>query len=624
MKNNFNNLFTKLKIFYKKCDWGLLAVIFVGGIVYLTTLSHSMYIEDSPEYITAAATLGIPHPSGYPLYVLLGKLFSYIPLYNIPWRINLMSAVFAIGAGAFLYLTIKKITNQKAIPALAVLTLLFSEIFWSQSIITEVYTIFAFFLAVCLWLLVLWQKSGRDDYLLWLALAGGLGISVHLLMGINLFFLGAYIIWAKPQILKNWRLLVKMLLLFLLGLLPYIYLPWRSLMEPVLDFGNPETWQNFWNHISRQRYDDYNFSEKIPIKSVGNLVFFVSVFLYFINQFNYVLVLFAFIGWVWWWRQDKKNSVLFSLLFFANTFLIIILRKYLWTEVAENIYRVYYFGGLMVFVIWLSLGIGFVYRRLFAFIYRLKSTDYFKKSAVVLFSLILFLMPAGKLFYNYEYLDFTDYDFSEKYLETLLDSLPPRAVLIEGFEYSYTQDSVVFGLLFYQFVKEYRPDVSIYSVSALWQPNFNYLKSEMSEYSSKKQALLYYIWESEEFAGRPVFTTFFVNPENDLGLCSRSNGIVNKVYFSCSEAAGDELPLAFTEVENFYQGSNESFLSNDFASRDMISYLYYQLSMSYFEQGDKDKAARLYQQALHWDPNKDSHFAKAYDAHQQAWQEENK
>jgi len=74
----------------------LFATILVFG-VYLFTACPTVYLGDSGELTAAAFSIGIPHNSGYPLYVLLGKLFCLIPLGSIGFRVNLMSCFFGAG-----------------------------------------------------------------------------------------------------------------------------------------------------------------------------------------------------------------------------------------------------------------------------------------------------------------------------------------------------------------------------------------------------------------------------------------------------------------------------------------------------------------------------------------------
>src|SRR5208282_1764726 len=83
--------------------------IFVAAFVFLLVgLNPTFYADDSPETITAAATLGVPHPPGYSLLTLLGRLASLFPLGGIPFRVNLLSAFLAALVCSLLYLFLEK------------------------------------------------------------------------------------------------------------------------------------------------------------------------------------------------------------------------------------------------------------------------------------------------------------------------------------------------------------------------------------------------------------------------------------------------------------------------------------------------------------------------------------
>src|SRR4030042_1456589 len=87
-------------------------LIIIALIVYLSTICPTVYPGDSGELTVAAYSLGIPHPSGYPLYALLGKLFCLIPIGNIGFRMNLMSVIFSLGTAWIVYSIIFKITSS--------------------------------------------------------------------------------------------------------------------------------------------------------------------------------------------------------------------------------------------------------------------------------------------------------------------------------------------------------------------------------------------------------------------------------------------------------------------------------------------------------------------------------
>ena len=101
-------------------DWLIGGGLFAGSfLVYLGTLAPSVatIFDDSLEFQLVCYQPGIAHPTGYPLYTLLGKLFTFLPLGNVAYRINLMSAFFASLTIALLYSTLKLMT-RKRVPAI--------------------------------------------------------------------------------------------------------------------------------------------------------------------------------------------------------------------------------------------------------------------------------------------------------------------------------------------------------------------------------------------------------------------------------------------------------------------------------------------------------------------------
>ena len=125
--------------------------------VYLGTICPTVYLGDSGELIAAAFSLGIPHGSGYPLYTLVGKLFCLIPLGNIGFRMNLMSAFFAVMTVWLVYSLIYRITDSKVGAFTGGLVLAFLPVLWSQTVCAEVYTLHTFFVALLIRLLWWWD-----------------------------------------------------------------------------------------------------------------------------------------------------------------------------------------------------------------------------------------------------------------------------------------------------------------------------------------------------------------------------------------------------------------------------------------------------------------------------------
>ena len=138
-------------------------------VVYLLTMAPDLtwahFGSDGGELITAAVTTGIPHPPGYPTYVILGKLASLVPLGTIAWRFNLFSAVCASAAVSFVCATLLDLLpsskNKEIVSIAAALCAAFAPLFWGQALIAEVYALNILFLSIFLWSL----RGGRAPIL---------------------------------------------------------------------------------------------------------------------------------------------------------------------------------------------------------------------------------------------------------------------------------------------------------------------------------------------------------------------------------------------------------------------------------------------------------------------------
>jgi hypothetical protein len=262
-----------------------LLVSMIALAVYILTLAPTVSFIDGGELTSVCATLGIAHPTGYPVYTLLGRLFLLLPLHsNKAFQLNLLSGLL-VSAAVYLLFTLvhdmqtdrlgvghkddrKIIPSVLAVSTATALILGFSTTMWSQALVAEVYSLHAFFLLTLL--LLLFKATGVIDgeknanksmrlYVLF-AYLFGLGMANHMTL-IVLTPACVYLIISKEGVSKS---LIKISTLFLpaflLGLSSYLYLPIRSAVQPVLDWGNPETVSNFFRHLSGKQYQVWMFS----------------------------------------------------------------------------------------------------------------------------------------------------------------------------------------------------------------------------------------------------------------------------------------------------------------------------------------------------------------------------
>ena len=164
-----------------RLDAILAFLCFVGGLVlYVRTLAPGLLRDDSAEFQTLAYTLGMTHPTGYPVYLLLAKLFTLlVPVRDIAYRVNLLSAVLAALVLSILYLAGRMLAGWRLAAVAGALSLGTIGLFWSQAIIAELYTAAAAFIATEFFLVLAWRQNGKWGYLFAAGLLGGLSLGVH-------------------------------------------------------------------------------------------------------------------------------------------------------------------------------------------------------------------------------------------------------------------------------------------------------------------------------------------------------------------------------------------------------------------------------------------------------------
>ena len=138
-------------------------------MLYIRTLAPSLLYGDSAEFQTIAYTLGIGHPTGYPIYVLLAKLFTFLPVGDIAYRVNLFSAFSAALTVALVYLITRKLGAMHISAVYGSLALILTPLFWKHASIAEIYAPSAACLAFVLFFVLQWKETNNPR---WLFLAG--------------------------------------------------------------------------------------------------------------------------------------------------------------------------------------------------------------------------------------------------------------------------------------------------------------------------------------------------------------------------------------------------------------------------------------------------------------------
>ncbi len=227
--------------------------LLIYGLTLAPDLTWANQSGDGPELITAAMTLGVPHPPGYPTYTLLGYLFGQLPLGTVAFRFNLFSAVGMAVAAGFVAAIVtedgRPMTEEAPpssvlrLPSVSIavgLSFALAPLVWSQATVAEVYGLYMALLAAMLW--AVWRPVPNA----WLC-GGllGLAVTAHLTA---LFWLPLVALKLRPN---QWLPLAGGLAL---GLTPFLALPWLAQSDGPLVWGRPETLDGWWWLVTARIY----------------------------------------------------------------------------------------------------------------------------------------------------------------------------------------------------------------------------------------------------------------------------------------------------------------------------------------------------------------------------------
>jgi hypothetical protein len=438
--------------------------------VYLRTLAVSIVWGDSPELIAAAAQAGVPHPTGYPLYMMLGHAFIRLfPLGSVAYRMNLLSAIFAALAVALIYLIMLRLTRSRAASFAATLTFAFTQIFWAQAVIAEVYALHLLWSAAVLLGVLAWDATGSRRWLLAAAVLYGFSFSHHLMSALlaPALLLFAFTSRHRGQFFRELRWTVP---LFLLPLAVYVYLPLAARRDPMMNWGDPGTWENFLAHVTGRQYHLAmfgmkraqiwkHFSDYTGIGLTGGSGQLVL-------QFTAGFLPLALLGLWHLARRHRRLLALTLLIYFTHV--VYALNYYIYDV------EVYYLPSHLMVAVWIACGLrqlgvwlGLLWRRIALAPRKRPALNRVLGTA-------LLVMPLTLLSTNWSTNDHSEDWTALMYARAALASLKPNTILLTG------GDNYFFPLLYTRYVENRRPDVMILSYYDLLRPERTRLTTRLA------------------------------------------------------------------------------------------------------------------------------------------------
>jgi Protein of unknown function (DUF2723) len=230
-------------------------VFAVALLVYIRTLLPGSSFGDWGEMQMIPAQLGVPHPTGYPLYVLLGKAFSLLPIGSVAYRANLLSAVAAAGAAAAVVPVATRLGVRPLIAAVAGLSLAVTGTVWLEATYSEMNGLHAFLVALVIHRALVWRAVRRDSDVRLGGLLAGATFANHLLAVTVVPIIVPFVLAnARRRLRERPVLLAQAGVLFLAGVALYLFIPLRALAGPPEVYGSLRTWDGVSSLITGAQF----------------------------------------------------------------------------------------------------------------------------------------------------------------------------------------------------------------------------------------------------------------------------------------------------------------------------------------------------------------------------------
>lgn len=437
-------------------------ILFLGTfVIYLHHLSPGVYGGDTGDYLSAIAVRGVVHPSGYPLYTMLGIFMSLLPIpQTLAWKVGLLSAIFSSLSVVTMYLIVHKLLKNTLVAIITSLTLAFVFPFWLFAEVAEVFALHSFFLLLLFYLAVSFYQEKRIKNLYLISFFLGLSFTNHELTLLIVPSLLILIFSAIKKTKISLKTIFTCIGLFLLGLLPYVYIPIAASFHPQINWDNASTLQNFLALVTRREYGWTGVGGGLT--SSLKYLSLQEYLSYIISPRGIAILGFAFFGIAGLFRK-KKYALLFAILcafvFFGPFF------AYYWggfdtDNQGLGIFEKFFTASILFLILLVPYGItyisGFIRRTMVKIGYHKKTGQLAEK---IIISLAVFI-PVSLFIANFLTTDLHTLWMGNTFGKDLLTQLPKNSYLVED-----TDDTIFFTTRYMQFAYGIRQDVTVVSTS---------------------------------------------------------------------------------------------------------------------------------------------------------------
>lgn len=394
------------------------AVGLLAFVVYLQTLLPSIGWADIARFQYVAQVWGIPHRFGYPLYIALSRLFGYLPVGDLAYRINLMSAFFAALAAVTVYLIVMLLVGDWVAAASAALSFAFSRTFWGQAVVAEVYALNAFLIGAVVLILLAWHQT-RKLGLLYLgiglyALSFGNHMTVVTLIPAVLYI----VLITDYRVFLDLKKVAIMAGLVLLGALQYLYVIVRAHQQPLLNELGPFSWRGWIHWMTRNRFPGQFFGYTLR-DQIDRVRIYLELLEKQFFRWGYIL------GWIGAWERLKADLKSFAFLALAALGIYAFGMNY-----GGITFRIYLVPSYLIFAVFLGCGLNAV-RRWLASLLRGQSS-WLAGPVIAAVAAAFLIMPLYPLWQNWSDVDESHNTYYRDMARSFAEQVEPDFVLVDS------------------------------------------------------------------------------------------------------------------------------------------------------------------------------------------------
>jgi hypothetical protein len=395
-----------------------IAVGLLALAVYVQTLLPGIGWGDTARFQYVARIWGIPHRFGYPLYIAISRLFGYLPIGSLAYRINLMSAVFAALAVVMVYFIVMRLASDWIAAVSAALSFAFSRALWGQAVIAEVYTLNAFLVGAVALVLLTWHQTHKPG-LLYLGIGlYALSYGNHMTV-VTLLPAVVYLVVATDyRLLLEPKKVIALAGLVVLGAAQYLYVIIRAHQQPLLNELGPFSWHGWIHWMTRNRFPGQFFGFTLGDQEDRLRIYLELLEIQFF-RWGYIL------GFIGAWERLKADLKSFVFLALVAVGIYVFGMNY-----GGATFRIYLIPSYLIFAVFIGCALSAL-RQWLADLLRGRS-NWIVRPVVAGLAAVALVMPLYPLWQNWAEVDQSDNTYYRDEAMNFVAHVEPDFVLVDS------------------------------------------------------------------------------------------------------------------------------------------------------------------------------------------------